>query len=266
MPMKETAMPFTVTVTTSPVSRSRPVAIVSTPRGGRPGSSVRGDGDGWRPGGACQQADGAVCRRPTSVRRERQAVHADGGDVRAAERQHVVDAPCVSSTRRSSSPAVRSTDTSSSPRPVFSDVTVRTPARRAWRRSGSVGARAGPDRHAVGERAVGAVGDRPGARPEMRIASATASVIARRVADQRGLVADHQRVAAGAEVDVQRAGELVQVAVEVVRAVGQAEGGARGHVDALVAGGDREVGRRRRALDVEHVVARAGGMSSVSTP
>ena len=77
------------------------------------------------------------------------------------------------------------------------------------------------------------------------------------VAGARHLVADHQRVAAGAEVEVERAGDRVEVAAQVVRPRVDADVREVRHVDALVAVVERHVGDRQRALDVEHVVALA---------
>ena len=169
-------------------------------------------------------------------------------------------APCVSSTKKPSEPSCRSTLTSSSPRPVFSEVTVRTPERSCV---ASTRMRSLPEPLqivtpsanvplAAALKVIGA-----GARPLTRISEPGRVGDAHvGVADQRGLVADHQQVAAGAGVDVQRAEDAVQVAAQVVRAVGQAVRGVRAHVHALVAGAERQVRRRRRALDVEDVVAR----------
>ena len=75
-----------------------------------------------------------------------------------------------------------------------------------------------------------------------------------------------QRVAAGAGVDVQRAGDPVEVARQEVRPVGEAVVRLRGDVDAVVAGAEVEVRDGARALDVEDVVAGAELMFSVSTP
>ena len=96
------------------------------------------------------------------------------------------------------------------------------------------------------------------------------------VADDGGLVADHQFVAAGARVDVEGAAQVVQVAGQEIEAgrTGVIEVGVGRHIDPLgrrriAAAVEPEVGRRdgargaeacaagAGALDVEDVVARA---------
>ncbi len=128
---------------------------------------------------------------------------------------------------------------------------------------------AGPDRDAVGEVAGGRRTVRDRGRRELgdvdlgvvrhvRVAGVGLRIV---VADQDagighggGLVADHQHVAARAEVDVQRAADLVEVAGEEVDHVVQAEVGVGRDVDLLVAVVQREVGDGARALYVEDVV------------
>ena len=77
------------------------------------------------------------------------------------------------------------------------------------------------------------------------------------LADVRGLVADHQQVLAVAGADVEHPEHLVEVALQEVGARAEVVGGQRGDVDPLVALVQVEVRPRRRALDVEHVIAAA---------
>ena len=138
-------------------------------------------------------------------------------------------------------------------------------------------ARAGPDPDALGEGAVsgGPVGDRAGGQADqvdlLRVAEqrCTFGIVHRGVAaqgdgsavgeehrgvtDGGGLVADEQRVAAGPQVEVQGAVDVVEVAGEELGPAGHAHVGARRQVDPVVTGPQGDVGDRQGPTDVEHV-------------
>ena len=77
------------------------------------------------------------------------------------------------------------------------------------------------------------------------------------VVQRARLAADHQLVPAGAGVDVQRAIDVVQMAGQEVGRGIEADVRGGGNEDAVVAGTCVDAGRRRRALDIEHVGAAA---------
>ena len=139
-------------------------------------------------------------------------------------------------------------------------------------------AEAAPDRHAVGEAAgrIGAIGNRAlrGVVPAEGIVAAGQAAdrhLGRgrleacglvgdhdvAVVQRTGFVAHHQQRAPGSGIDVQAAGEVVQVAGQESGSRIEADVRGRGNVDAVVAVAQRDVGRRRRATDIQHVVALA---------
>ena len=146
-----------------------------------------------------------------------------------------------------------------------------------------IGAEAGPDRYAVAEVACRSlVADRAllpvdpaegvvaAGKPANRDLGADRLGNQGKVGDHDVAVverarftADHQQVAARPGIDVQRAVDVVQVAEqEVCRGTETDVRGGR-HIDAVAAAARVDAGRRRRALDIEHVGARAKGNGQV---
>ncbi len=118
----------------------------------------------------------------------------------------------------------------------------------------------GPDGDALGEisgRRISLVGDVSRGETANEAGRNQHGVGNRAIARDSRLIAHHEQVAAGASHDVKRAGDVIEVACQEIRAGGIRESGRRRDIHAVVTGMRGEVGDRSGALHVEDIGTRA---------